>query len=176
MSSVSSITAPLREERPAPVSRGGIVPPRGACRSLFGPIDHEELRGELKRQLKEIQARDCQRWNFDFQAGSPLRGTYCWEAEESRDVPSFYRETPTEESPESRKENGKGRPSNVAVAKKGSCAKAAVAGGKKRQSSSIITDFFPKRKRTTGSKVPADVSGAHIPFLSIEQTPRKKIR
>lgn len=174
MSSVTSITAPLREERPAPISRVGIVPPRGACRSLFGPIDHEELRGELKRQLKEIQARDCQRWNFDFQAGSPLRGTYCWEAEESRDVPSFYRETPTEESPESRKENGKGRPSNVAM--KGSSAKAAVPGGKKRQSNSIIPDFFPKRKRTSGSKVPGDVCGAHLPLLSIEQTPRKKIR
>ncbi|KAJ1131782.1 hypothetical protein NDU88_010115 [Pleurodeles waltl] len=171
--SANNIATPLREERPAPISRVGIVPPRGACRSLFGPIDHEELRGELKRQLKEIQARDCQRWNFDFQADTPLRGTYCWEAQESRDVPTFYRETPTEES---RKENGSGRASPVAVAKKGSGARAVVPGGKKKQSKSIITDFFPKRKRTSGSKVPGDVCGAHIPLLSIEQTPRKKIR
>ncbi|XP_073458371.1 cyclin-dependent kinase inhibitor 1B-like [Aquarana catesbeiana] len=66
---------------------------RGVCRSLFGPIDHDELRSELKRQLKEIQASDCQRWNFDFEAGAPLKGTFCWEPLESKEMPPFYRES-----------------------------------------------------------------------------------
>lgn len=74
--------------RLAPSSAG-----RGVCRSLFGPIDHDELRSELKRQLKEIQASDCQRWNFDFEAGAPLKGTFCWEPLESKEMPSFYRES-----------------------------------------------------------------------------------
>lgn len=65
---------------------------RGVCRSLFGPIDHDELRSELKRQLKEIQASDCQRWNFDFETGAPLKGIFCWEPLESKEIPSFYRE------------------------------------------------------------------------------------
>ncbi|XP_068097222.1 cyclin-dependent kinase inhibitor 1B-like [Hyperolius riggenbachi] len=68
-------------------------PGRGVCRSLFGPIDHDELRSELKRQLKEIQASDCQRWNFDFEAGTPLKGIFCWEPLESTEMPSFYRES-----------------------------------------------------------------------------------
>lgn len=66
---------------------------RGVCRSLFGPIDHDELRLELKRQLKEIQASDCQRWNFDFEAGAPLKGTFCWEPLENKEMPGFYRES-----------------------------------------------------------------------------------
>uniref|UniRef100_A0A8C5Q7J6 Cyclin-dependent kinase inhibitor domain-containing protein n=1 Tax=Leptobrachium leishanense TaxID=445787 RepID=A0A8C5Q7J6_9ANUR len=66
---------------------------RGACRSLFGPIDHDELRSELKRQLKEIQSSDCQRWNFDFETGTPLKGIFSWEPLESKSMPSFYRES-----------------------------------------------------------------------------------
>lgn len=66
---------------------------RGVCRSLFGPIDHDELRSELKRQLKEIQASDCQRWNFDFEAGTPLKGTFCWEPLESKEMPNLYLES-----------------------------------------------------------------------------------
>ncbi|CAI9568116.1 unnamed protein product [Staurois parvus] len=80
---------------------------RGVCRSLFGPIDHDELRSELKRQLKEIQASDCQRWNFDFEAGAPLKGTFCWEPLESKEMPSFYRESrlcPASNTPASRQQ------------------------------------------------------------------------
>ncbi|XP_040183527.1 cyclin-dependent kinase inhibitor 1B-like [Rana temporaria] len=80
---------------------------RGVCRSLFGPIDHDELRSELKRQLKEIQASDCQRWNFDFEAGAPLKGTLCWEPLESKEMPLFYRESrmcPASTTPASRQQ------------------------------------------------------------------------
>ncbi|KAE8594112.1 hypothetical protein XENTR_v10019448 [Xenopus tropicalis] len=81
----------LQEEMiPAALPRVSAGTGRGACRNLFGPIDHDELRSELKRQLKEIQASDCQRWNFDFESGTPLKGIFCWESVESKDVPTFY--------------------------------------------------------------------------------------
>uniref|UniRef100_H3B2T8 Cyclin-dependent kinase inhibitor domain-containing protein n=1 Tax=Latimeria chalumnae TaxID=7897 RepID=H3B2T8_LATCH len=66
---------------------------RSACRNLFGAIDHEELRRDLKKQLKEIQASDCQRWNFDFKTETPLKGRFLWETLDGKEMPTFYRET-----------------------------------------------------------------------------------
>lgn len=62
------------------------------CRSLFGPIDHDELRRETKSRLREISERDRRKWNFNFATDTPLQGgQYQWE--EGGDVPAFYRET-----------------------------------------------------------------------------------
>lgn len=49
------------------------------CRSLFGPVDHEQLRRELKLKLKEISEQDSRRWNFNFQSETPLPGRFQWE-------------------------------------------------------------------------------------------------
>ncbi|KAM4703658.1 cyclin-dependent kinase inhibitor 1B-like [Rhinophrynus dorsalis] len=88
---MTSFNIALQEEMMPALPRGTLVGNgRGVCRSLFGPIDHDELRSELKRQLKEIQANDCQRWNFDFETGTPLKGSFCWEPVDSKDIPSFY--------------------------------------------------------------------------------------
>ncbi|KAG8433961.1 hypothetical protein GDO86_012354 [Hymenochirus boettgeri] len=174
----------------------------GACRSLFGPIDHDELRSELKRQLKEIQASDCQRWNFDFETGSPLKGTYCWEPLDGKDVPSFYSHnrgspacsTPTSKpqtltqitrQPEPReempnlpslqcaKENA-----DKAVRRcqtvKGQVRSNSTTALRKREITTTITDYFPKRKRTQVCK--ADTAKGSHPLCPLEQTPRKKIR
>lgn len=177
---------------------------RGVCRSLFGPIDHDELRSELKRQLKEIQASDCQRWNFDFEAGTPLKGTFCWEPLESKEMPNLYLESrlcpgsatplsrlavPTadvrEESPaetvqknqECAKENadkavnkcqGVKGPSKTSTHSTSSLLR-------KRETSTSITDYFPKRKRIQAPKTD-NLKVAHHPFCTLEQTPRKKIR
>ncbi|KAG9471146.1 cyclin-dependent kinase inhibitor 1B-like [Eleutherodactylus coqui] len=182
---------------------------RGVCRSLFGPIDHDELRSELKRQLKEIQASDCQRWNFDFEAGTPLKGTFCWEPLESKDMPVFYRESklcpasatplprqpstrlpvPTvdtrEESPaetvqdnkEFAKENadmavkkcqGVKGPSKTSTHSTSSLLR-------KREISTSITDYFPKRKRIQALKTD-NIKAAHHTLCTLEQTPRKKLR
>ncbi|XP_020367636.1 cyclin-dependent kinase inhibitor 1C [Rhincodon typus] len=63
------------------------------CRSLFGPIDHDELRRETKSKLREISERDRRRWNFNFATDTPLQGgEYEWE-EGGDDVPAFYRES-----------------------------------------------------------------------------------
>lgn len=57
-----------------PVGRKGFV-----CRSLFGPVDHEQLRRDLKLRLKEIVDQDRRRWNFDFQSETPMSGRFQWE-------------------------------------------------------------------------------------------------
>ncbi|XP_041052701.1 cyclin-dependent kinase inhibitor 1C [Carcharodon carcharias] len=62
------------------------------CRSLFGPIDHDELRRETKSKLREISERDRRKWNFNFATDTPLQGgEYEWE--EGEDAPAFYRES-----------------------------------------------------------------------------------
>ncbi|XP_043101494.1 cyclin-dependent kinase inhibitor 1Ca [Puntigrus tetrazona] len=63
------------------------------CRNLFGPVDHEELQGEMKRKLQEISERDQSRWNFNFETNSPLPGDYEWEAISEDTMPFFYKDT-----------------------------------------------------------------------------------
>ncbi|KAG1955697.1 cyclin-dependent kinase inhibitor [Pimephales promelas] len=62
------------------------------CRNLFGPVDHEELHGEMKRKLQEISERDQTRWNFNFETNSPLPGDYEWEAISEDAMPFFYKD------------------------------------------------------------------------------------
>lgn len=77
---------------------GGNVPVMArtsACRSLFGPVDHEELGRELQMRLAELAAEDQNRWDFNFQQDVPLRGPgrLQWTEVDSESVPAFYRET-----------------------------------------------------------------------------------
>uniref|UniRef100_A0A8C2GZY8 Cyclin-dependent kinase inhibitor 1Ca n=1 Tax=Cyprinus carpio TaxID=7962 RepID=A0A8C2GZY8_CYPCA len=62
------------------------------CRNLFGPVDHEELHGEMTRKIQEISERDQSRWNFNFETNSPLPGDYEWEAISEDTVPFFYKD------------------------------------------------------------------------------------
>ncbi|KAG5196681.1 hypothetical protein MJG53_017058 [Ovis ammon polii x Ovis aries] len=66
-----------------------------ACRSLFGPVDHEELGRELQMRLAELSAEDQRRWDYNFQLDMPLRGPgrLQWTEVDSDSVPAFYRET-----------------------------------------------------------------------------------
>ncbi|XP_075045881.1 uncharacterized protein LOC142106772 [Mixophyes fleayi] len=211
---MATFNVALQEESVPTLPRGSLsASARGVCRSLFGPIDHDELRSELKRQLKEIQASDCQRWNFDFEAGTPLKGTFCWEPLESKETPNFYREsrlcpaiatpvpkqqqqTPlstmlpvptdiredapaeavrTQENPECAKENADKtvkRCQGVKGPSKSSSHSTFLL--RKREISTAITDYFPKRKRIQAAKTET-LKVAH-PYCTLEQTPRKKIR
>ncbi|KAJ8417011.1 hypothetical protein AAFF_G00282380 [Aldrovandia affinis] len=65
----------------------------GACRNLFGPVDHEELNREMKLQLREISERDQRRWNFNFEADTPLSGDYQWEETPVESSPVFYQDS-----------------------------------------------------------------------------------
>lgn len=62
------------------------------CRNLFGPVDHDELSREMKDKMREISERDQQRWNFNFEANTPLDGDYKWEEVPVDKSPVFYQE------------------------------------------------------------------------------------
>lgn len=63
------------------------------CRNLFGPVDHDELHREMKTKLREISERDQERWNFNFEANSPLDGVYEWEEVSGDEAPAFYQDS-----------------------------------------------------------------------------------
>ncbi|XP_007546835.1 cyclin-dependent kinase inhibitor 1C-like [Poecilia latipinna] len=65
----------------------------GVCRSLFGPVDHDELSRDVKAKLREISERDQQRWNFNFEDNTPLEGDYEWEEMPVERTAAFYRES-----------------------------------------------------------------------------------
>ncbi|XP_007892745.1 cyclin-dependent kinase inhibitor 1Bb [Callorhinchus milii] len=65
-------------------------PKPSACRSLFGPVDHDELSRDLQKKRNESHEQDRLRWNFDFERDKPLDGNYKWEAVDFKDVPDFY--------------------------------------------------------------------------------------
>uniref|UniRef100_A0AAY4EN31 Cyclin-dependent kinase inhibitor domain-containing protein n=1 Tax=Denticeps clupeoides TaxID=299321 RepID=A0AAY4EN31_9TELE len=65
----------------------------GACRSLFGPVDHDHVRLELAAQLDEISERDRGRWNFNFATHTPLSGRYEWDEVPAASVPPFFRDS-----------------------------------------------------------------------------------
>lgn len=69
-------------------------PKPSACRSLFGPVDHEELKRELKGHLMAMEKASTESWNFDFSSFTPLQhGRYLWSSVDSTDLPSFYSST-----------------------------------------------------------------------------------
>lgn len=64
-------------------------PKSSACKNLFGPVDHEELKKDLKGRLQEMEEAASARWNFDFSNHKPLpNGRYNWQAVD--DSPIFY--------------------------------------------------------------------------------------
>ncbi|XP_066525023.1 cyclin dependent kinase inhibitor 1Bb [Hoplias malabaricus] len=69
-------------------------PKPSACRSLFGPVDHEELRRELKGHLRAMEGASMESWNFDFSSFRPLApGRYLWTEVDAADLPIFYSST-----------------------------------------------------------------------------------
>lgn len=62
------------------------------CRSLFGPVDHDQLRRDLKMKLKEITEQDSRRWNFNFQTETPLPGRFQWEEVPAHCAAALYQE------------------------------------------------------------------------------------
>lgn len=81
------------------------------CRNLFGPVDHDELNREMKAKMREISDRDQQRWNFNFEANTPLDGDYEWQEVPVDNSPLFYRDS---------HENDRSRVSVPAVKQEGS--------------------------------------------------------
>lgn len=73
-------------------------PKPSACRSLFGSVDHEELKRDLKGHLREMEEAASAKWGFDFANHTPLaNGRLEWELVDCRDVPNFYNSLPRRE-------------------------------------------------------------------------------
>ncbi|KAL7867615.1 hypothetical protein SRHO_G00089990 [Serrasalmus rhombeus] len=91
---LGTLASSSSSSRSFPLIRRDTPPPPHArvCRSLFGPVDHEELNREMKEKLHEIAERDQRRWNFNFGAGVPLPGEYEWEETPGETSPAFYQE------------------------------------------------------------------------------------
>ncbi|XP_037305409.1 cyclin-dependent kinase inhibitor 1 [Pungitius pungitius] len=135
-------------------------------RSLFGPVDHDQLRRDLALQLREIAERDSRRWNFNFGAETPLSGRFQWEEIPADCAAAVYQERaePREDDRLSGREDSSGTDqenrSGVSNARH-SPADATPVRRRKRTLSkpaakagtlSRITDFFAKRRRTTEAK------------------------
>ncbi|XP_029909597.1 cyclin dependent kinase inhibitor 1Bb [Myripristis murdjan] len=66
-------------------------PKPSACRSLFGSVDHEELKRDLKGHFREMEEAASAKWGFDFANHTPLaNGRLDWEIVDCRDIPDFY--------------------------------------------------------------------------------------
>ncbi|XP_067097057.1 cyclin-dependent kinase inhibitor 1 isoform X3 [Osmerus mordax] len=63
-----------------------------AQRSLFGPVDHEQLQQEYQQALRKDLEDTSRRWGFDFLLEKPLKGgDFQWEGVPSTTVPLIYR-------------------------------------------------------------------------------------
>uniref|UniRef100_UPI0037E744EA cyclin dependent kinase inhibitor 1Ca n=1 Tax=Semicossyphus pulcher TaxID=241346 RepID=UPI0037E744EA len=145
------------------------------CRSLFGPVDHEQLRRDLKQRLKEIAEQDSRRWNFNFQTDTPMCGRFQWEEIPADCAATVYQEStelkdkvvcsPNKEDDNrlsDREESAKTDQENCSsISNTPKCpAEVTPVRGKRTHSkcaakprnNARITDFFAKRRRSTETK------------------------
>ncbi|XP_068165972.1 cyclin-dependent kinase inhibitor 1-like [Antennarius striatus] len=130
-------------------------------RSLFGPVDHERLRRDLRLQLDRMEEQDRLRWNFDFQAEAPLSGRFRWE-----ETPARCARAEDDVSPSRGGTDQENRPG---VSHPRRCPGGATPGRRKRTRSkpgrdARITDFFSKRKKTPETK------GVRVPLNPVPVT------
>ncbi|KAM8877042.1 cyclin dependent kinase inhibitor 1Ca [Synchiropus picturatus] len=136
-------------------------------RSLFGPVDHDKLRQDLKQRLKEISEQDNQRWNFDFQTETPLPGRFQWVEIQGDSAADFHQQSSqTDEAAETEilisceeTTNQENCSSISNTPKKNTEVTPVRVKRKLTKTSSVsrnnarITDFFVKRRKTSEVKV-----------------------
>lgn len=63
-----------------------------ARRSLFGPVDREQLQEEYQTALRKDLEEASRRWGFDFMSDKPLESSdFQWEGIPGTKVPLLYR-------------------------------------------------------------------------------------
>ncbi|OCT91640.1 cyclin-dependent kinase inhibitor 1 [Xenopus laevis] len=67
-----------------------------ACRMLFGPVDHEQLRVDLDEHMQRSNEEAKAKWNFNFATETPLEGQYDWVKVEKKDLNCSLRESQKE--------------------------------------------------------------------------------
>ncbi|XP_033845478.1 cyclin-dependent kinase inhibitor 1D isoform X1 [Periophthalmus magnuspinnatus] len=130
-------------------------------RSLFGPVDHQQLQQDFQRILRMGVEVANKRWNFDFQGDKPGLGPNMeWEELSFQEVPGFYRSCTVRSAPSGAgikrrfsSSSGEGSPASGSSSSSGEeyleittreCYR--LESGKRRQA--VITDFFKvKRNR-----------------------------
>jgi len=70
------MAATMIERRP--LGSGRPLPSGRVCRSLFGPVDHEETNRVLQREVARYKEEYKRKYNFDFDTDTPLPGLYDW--------------------------------------------------------------------------------------------------
>ncbi|KAI4883567.1 hypothetical protein NFI96_002714 [Prochilodus magdalenae] len=71
-----------------------------ARRSLFGPVDREQLQSEYRNALQKDLEDASLRWGFDFVSEKPLNsGDFQWEGVPGARVPALYRSCIVGEEP-----------------------------------------------------------------------------
>uniref|UniRef100_A0A8B9LA65 Cyclin dependent kinase inhibitor 1A n=2 Tax=Astyanax mexicanus TaxID=7994 RepID=A0A8B9LA65_ASTMX len=71
-----------------------------ARRSLFGPVDREQLQAEYRDALRKDVEDASRRWGFDFASEKPLDGgDFQWEGVPGARVPALYRACTVGEEP-----------------------------------------------------------------------------
>ncbi|XP_023136159.2 cyclin-dependent kinase inhibitor 1Ca [Amphiprion ocellaris] len=155
-------------------------------RSLFGPVDHEQLRRDLKLKLQQIMEQDTRRWNFNFEAETPLPGRFQWDEipvqcaapfyaqrndaaskPEHGDQPSEEQSARTDQENRPSVSNTHKSPAEVTPVRRKRMHSRAAA---KPRNNARITDFFSKRRRSTETK------SIQNPFSSTEAAPCRTIR
>ncbi|XP_073694931.1 cyclin-dependent kinase inhibitor 1Ba [Garra rufa] len=65
------------------------------CRNLFGSVDREEFKRDVREQMLEIEKASKEKWNYDFAKNEPLApGDYEWQEVDAKEVPEFYTRPP----------------------------------------------------------------------------------
>ncbi|XP_020785743.1 cyclin-dependent kinase inhibitor 1D isoform X2 [Boleophthalmus pectinirostris] len=130
-------------------------------RSLFGPVDHQQLQQDFQRVLRMGVEVANKRWNFDFQRDEPGSGPNMeWEELSFQEVPAFYRSCTFRSARSgagakrrSSSSSGQGSPLSSSSSSSGdeylevtTRGYYRLESGKRRQA--VITDFFKvKRKK-----------------------------
>ncbi|KAG7482070.1 cyclin-dependent kinase inhibitor 1B-like [Solea senegalensis] len=141
------------------------------CRSLFGPVDHDQLRRDLKQKLREMTEQDSRRWNFNFHTDTPLPGRFTWEeipadcaaavyqepAQPRDSIPALTEDDGGDNGRLSEREEGAGTDQENCPRISNKCPAEVTPVRRKRslsktRSNARITDFFAKRRRTTDNK------------------------
>ncbi|XP_069801635.1 cyclin-dependent kinase inhibitor 1 [Dendropsophus ebraccatus] len=108
---------------------------RKVRRSLFGEVDHEQLKKDYEAAMSSTLEEAKRTWNFDFVNETPLKGDYVWER-----VEDPYQETTGE--------NGDSPPSLVTVQEL-NCSK---------RKQSLITDYYQVKRRCSPLPSPSQCS------------------
>lgn len=91
LSEISTLRTPAVTRRPAPTSAARITAAR-VKRDLFGPVDKEDSKKFIERELAVQNEVLSKKWGFDFRSGEPLQNheQYQWERVPPTSAPSCF--------------------------------------------------------------------------------------